>query len=58
MLCYPQRTSGKAEVACTEEQLKSTCNAFALLHAENVKYEQNIEDYKIRLSDRYTFKTN
>lgn len=58
MLCYPQRLTGKAEVACIEEQLKSRCNALALLQAENLKYEQNIEDYKMKRSDRYTFKAN
>lgn len=54
MLCYPQRLHGEAEVSCVEEQLHSKRNAFAALRKENMEYEQNVEDYKIKLSERYS----
>lgn len=58
MFCYPQRLTGAAEVSCIEEQLNSRRNAFAGLHEENMEYEQNAEDYKRKLSERYTVKAN
>lgn len=56
MFCYPQRLNGEAEVSCIEEQLCSKRNAFLALRKENMEYEQNIEDYKIKLSERYSVK--
>lgn len=54
MLCYPQRLNGEAEVSRIEEQLNSRRNAFVGLRKENMEYEQNVEDYKIKLSERYS----
>ncbi|XP_045908413.1 coiled-coil domain-containing protein 178 isoform X4 [Micropterus dolomieu] len=45
------RLNGEAEVSCIEEQLCSKRNAFLALRKENMEYEQNIEDYKIKLSE-------
>ncbi|XP_070701858.1 coiled-coil domain-containing protein 178 [Pempheris klunzingeri] len=45
------RLNGEAEVSCIEEQLLSKRNAFAALRKENMEYEQNVEDYKIKLSE-------
>lgn len=56
MLCHPQRLNGEAEVSCIEEQLHSKRNAFAALRKENMEYEQNVEDYKMKLSERYSVK--
>lgn len=56
MLCSLQRLNGEAEVSCTEEQLHSKHNAFAVLRKENMEYEQNVEDYKTKLSERYSIK--
>ncbi|XP_041805799.1 coiled-coil domain-containing protein 178 [Chelmon rostratus] len=46
-----KRLNGEAEVSCTEEQLHSKHNAFAVLRKENMEYEQNVEDYKTKLSE-------
>lgn len=54
MLCYPQRLNGEAEVSHIEEQLNSRRNAFTGLHKENMEYKQNAEDYKLKLSERYS----
>lgn len=54
MFCYPQRLNGEAEVSCIEEQLRSKQNTFAALRKENMQYEQNVEDYNIKLSERYS----
>ncbi|AWP03968.1 putative coiled-coil domain-containing protein 178 isoform 4 [Scophthalmus maximus] len=45
------KLNGEAEVSCLEEQLHSKSNAFAALRKENMEYEQNVEDYKTRISD-------
>ncbi|XP_059200238.1 coiled-coil domain-containing protein 178 isoform X2 [Centropristis striata] len=45
------RLHGEAEVSCIEEQLHSKRNAFAALRKENMEYEQNLEDYKIKISE-------
>lgn len=55
-ICYPQNRNGEAEVSCIEEQLQSKRNAFAGLRKENMEYEQNIEDYKTKISERYNVK--
>lgn len=52
-LCYPQKRNGEAKVSRTEEQLQSKRNAFAALLKDNMEYEQNIEDYKTKMSERY-----
>ncbi|KAM7400506.1 hypothetical protein PAMA_004949 [Pampus argenteus] len=41
----------EAEVSCLKEQLHSKNNAFAALRKENMEYEQNMEDYKIKISE-------
>lgn len=56
MLHYPQRLNGKAEVSCIEEQLLLKNIAFTALRKENMDCEQNVEDYKIKLSERYSVK--
>ncbi|KAM9349908.1 coiled-coil domain-containing protein 178 [Symphorus nematophorus] len=45
------RLNGEAEVSCIEEKLNSKCNAFAALRKENLECEQNVEDYKNKLSE-------
>ncbi|XP_070775745.1 coiled-coil domain-containing protein 178 [Enoplosus armatus] len=45
------RLNGDAEVSRIEEQLHSKRNAFAAIRKENMEYEQNVEDYKIKLSE-------
>ncbi|XP_044076468.1 coiled-coil domain-containing protein 178 isoform X2 [Siniperca chuatsi] len=45
------RLNGEAEVSCIEEHLHSKRNAFAALRKENMEYEQNVEDYNIKLSE-------
>ncbi|XP_040911510.1 coiled-coil domain-containing protein 178 [Toxotes jaculatrix] len=45
------KLNGEAEVSCIEEQLHSKRNAFAALRKENMEYEQNVEDYKIKISE-------
>ncbi|XP_044224584.1 coiled-coil domain-containing protein 178 [Thunnus albacares] len=45
------KLNGEAEVSCVEEQLLSKRNAFAALRKENMEYEQNLEDYKIKISE-------
>ncbi|XP_051263824.1 coiled-coil domain-containing protein 178 [Dicentrarchus labrax] len=45
------RLNGEAEVSCIEEQLHSKRNAFAALRKENMEYKQNVDDYKIKLSE-------
>nr|XP_046264130.1 coiled-coil domain-containing protein 178 isoform X2 [Scatophagus argus]XP_046264131.1 coiled-coil domain-containing protein 178 isoform X2 [Scatophagus argus] len=45
------RLDGKAEVSCIEEQLNSKRNAFEALCKENKEYEQNVEDYKLKISE-------
>ncbi|XP_055360015.1 coiled-coil domain-containing protein 178 isoform X2 [Betta splendens] len=42
--------NGEAKVSCTEERLQSKRNAFAAVLKENMEYEQNIEDYKTKIS--------
>ncbi|KAI3374885.1 hypothetical protein L3Q82_021424, partial [Scortum barcoo] len=49
------RLNGEAEVSCVEEQLNSKRNAFAALRKENMEYEQNVEAYKIKLSQRCVY---
>uniref|UniRef100_UPI0037E7D7DF coiled-coil domain-containing protein 178 n=1 Tax=Semicossyphus pulcher TaxID=241346 RepID=UPI0037E7D7DF len=44
------RLSGEAEVSCIEEQLLSKRNAFTGLCKENVEFEQDVEDYRKKLS--------
>ncbi|XP_029308732.1 coiled-coil domain-containing protein 178 isoform X2 [Cottoperca gobio] len=44
------RLHGEAEVSCIEEQLHSKRNAFAAIRKENMEYEQNVEDYKTKIS--------
>eukprot|EP00064_Thunnus_orientalis_P009522 superscaffoldBa00001215_g9546 len=46
-----RKLNGEAEVSCVEEQLLSKRNAFAALRKENMEYEQNLEDYKIKISE-------
>lgn len=58
MLCYPQRLSGEAEVSCIEEQLRSKRNAFSTLYKENLGFEQDVNDYKRKLTERYHVKGN
>ncbi|XP_050925927.1 coiled-coil domain-containing protein 178 isoform X1 [Lates calcarifer] len=45
------KLNGEAEVSCIEEQLQSKRNAFAAVRKENMEYEQNVEDYKIKISE-------
>ncbi|KAG8014208.1 hypothetical protein GBF38_016565, partial [Nibea albiflora] len=45
------RLNGEAEVSCIEEQLRSKQNTFAALRKENMQYEQNVEDYNIKLNE-------
>ncbi|XP_036939693.1 coiled-coil domain-containing protein 178 isoform X3 [Acanthopagrus latus] len=45
------RLNGEAEVSCIEEQLHSKRDAFAALRKENMESEQNVEDYKLKLSE-------
>lgn len=56
MLRYPQRLHGEAQVSCLEEQLFSKRNAYAALRKENMEYEQDVEDCKIKISERYSIK--
>uniref|UniRef100_A0A3B4V412 Coiled-coil domain containing 178 n=1 Tax=Seriola dumerili TaxID=41447 RepID=A0A3B4V412_SERDU len=44
------KLNGEAEVSCIEEQLHLKRNAFAAIRKENMEYEQNIEDYKMKIS--------
>ncbi|KAM7400505.1 hypothetical protein PAMA_004949 [Pampus argenteus] len=46
-----QKLNEEAEVSCLKEQLHSKNNAFAALRKENMEYEQNMEDYKIKISE-------
>ncbi|KAM8850712.1 coiled-coil domain-containing protein 178 isoform 4-T4 [Spinachia spinachia] len=45
------RLHGEAEVFCIEEQLLSKRNAFAALCQENMECEQNVEDYRMKMSE-------
>ncbi|XP_069367448.1 coiled-coil domain-containing protein 178 isoform X2 [Paralichthys olivaceus] len=45
------KLNGEEEVSCIEEQFHSKCNAFAALCKENMEYEQNVEDYKMKISE-------
>ncbi|XP_042353223.1 coiled-coil domain-containing protein 178 [Plectropomus leopardus] len=45
------RLHGEAEVSCLEEQFNSKRSAFAALRKENMEYEQNVDDYKIKISE-------
>ncbi|XP_068557525.1 coiled-coil domain-containing protein 178 [Cebidichthys violaceus] len=45
------RRHGEAEVSHIEEQLLSKRDAFAALRKENMEYEQNVEDYKMKISE-------
>ncbi|XP_040000007.1 coiled-coil domain-containing protein 178 [Xiphias gladius] len=45
------KLNGEADVSCIEEQLHSKRNAFAALRKENMEYEQNFEEYKIKISE-------
>lgn len=58
ILCYPQRLNAAAEVSCTEEQLNSRRDIFSGLCKESVECEQNVENYKTKLSERYTVKSS
>lgn len=53
VLCNPQRLNGEAEVSCTEEQLGSKRAALAGLREENRQCELNLEEYGVKLSQRY-----
>ncbi|XP_037313313.2 coiled-coil domain-containing protein 178 [Pungitius pungitius] len=48
------RLHGEAEVLCIEEQLLSKRNAFAALRQENMECEQNVEDYRRKMSESET----
>lgn len=54
----PQKSTWEAEVSFTEELLHSKHEALAALHKENQDYEQEVEDYKMKICDRYGTKTN
>ncbi|XP_054452577.1 coiled-coil domain-containing protein 178 isoform X2 [Anoplopoma fimbria] len=41
---------GEAKVSCIEEQLLSKRNAFAAIRQENMEYEQNVDDYKMKIA--------
>ena len=56
MLYCPQKLNGEEEVSCIEEQFHSKRNAFAALCKENMESEQNVEDYKRNISERYVVK--
>ncbi|KAM9323126.1 coiled-coil domain-containing protein 178 [Pholidichthys leucotaenia] len=43
------KLNGEEEVSHTEQQLQSKCEHFAALRKENMEYEQNVEDYKIKI---------
>ncbi|XP_074507602.1 coiled-coil domain-containing protein 178 isoform X1 [Sebastes fasciatus] len=45
------RLHGEAQVSCLEEQLFSKRNAYAALRKENMEYEQDVEDCKIKISE-------
>ncbi|XP_074544104.1 coiled-coil domain-containing protein 178 isoform X2 [Halichoeres trimaculatus] len=45
------RLSGEAEVSRIEEQLRSKRNALSALHKKNLGFEQDIEDYKRKLTE-------
>ncbi|XP_034558262.1 coiled-coil domain-containing protein 178 [Notolabrus celidotus] len=45
------RLSGEAEVSCIEEQLHSKRNACSALLKENLGVEQDVKDYKRKISD-------
>ncbi|XP_067330838.1 coiled-coil domain-containing protein 178 [Channa argus] len=45
------KREGEAEVSGTQLQLQSKHDAFAPLRKENIEYEQNIEDYKTKISE-------
>lgn len=51
-----QKLNGEAEVSCVEEQLRLKQNAFAAIRKENMEYEQNVEDYRIKISERCNVK--
>lgn len=53
VLCNPQRLNGEAEVSCAEEQLGSKRAALAGLREENKQCELNLEEYGVKLSQRY-----
>ena len=56
LLCYLQKVKGEAEVSCIDRQLHLKRNAIAALRKENMECEQNVEDYKIKISQRYSVK--
>ncbi|KAK2822496.1 hypothetical protein Q5P01_022561 [Channa striata] len=45
------KREGEAEVSCTKQQLQTKQDAFAALRKENMEYEQNVEDYKTKISE-------
>ncbi|KAG7214765.1 hypothetical protein INR49_010657 [Caranx melampygus] len=45
------KLNGEAEVSCVEEQLNLKRNAFETIRKENMEYEQNVEDYRIKISE-------
>ncbi|KAM3603866.1 uncharacterized protein V6R79_003167 [Siganus canaliculatus] len=45
------RVKGEAEVCSIEEQLHSRRQAFAAIHKENTECKENVENYKIKLSE-------
>ncbi|XP_037644350.1 coiled-coil domain-containing protein 178 isoform X2 [Sebastes umbrosus] len=45
------RLHGEAQVSCLEEQLFSKRNVYAALRKENMEYEQDVEDCKIKISE-------
>lgn len=53
VLCDPQRLNGEAEVSGAEEQLGSKRAALAGLREENRQCELNLEEYAVKLSQRY-----
>ncbi|XP_029380658.1 coiled-coil domain-containing protein 178 [Echeneis naucrates] len=45
------KLNGEAEISCVQEQLNSKRSAFSALDKENMQYEQNAEDYKLKISE-------
>lgn len=53
MWCYPQRLKGEAEVSCIKEQLQTKRCAAAALRKESMEYEQKVEEYERKTTERY-----
>lgn len=56
MQCNPQKCDEEAKVSCLEGQLQSKHEVFAALHKENIEFEHIIEDYRMKISERYNVK--